>query len=1347
MNFDLSKKGISNSTKTIWKTVSEESDQRYLPYELSLPTDSYDFYESSDLYSLGVIFYELLCNKIPYLTPGQLERDGGKLPETKLPSKIDNKIPNWVDSIISKLYATEIEDRYQDATLFLNDLNEKYSLYKESLIENKIENIIFNEGEIIDPFKIIKHIKSGGFSQVYKAKHILSDKEYALKIVNKELPLEFFQNELKILTNISHSNIVKVTWGGLLVKNRFYIAMEYLDGSSLQEYLDKNLETNLEFLFQLTKDLLSALRYLHEQNKSIYHKDIKPSNIMYVSNRGSVLIDFNISNLNNDKELTGSYSYMPPDLREDKIWNESGDTFSLGVVLYELAFRVHPYINKLPKFKEPINPINIEISKTFPTDFSNFIFKSVQPLEINRFKTSKDMEDSFFDLLRKNNYISLIDNEKYKDSIDENLKNHFSYNLLKNNINFGFYNGDNEIKTNYWEKLIDIDSRDQYILLSELVDNGNAEKTSTYISVGYDDIVKLSNKEQNMLNLPEKFPFIIKIDSDGDLSSKDFKYKWGFYENELGKQIFAKRIGAIIESENKKYLLSKDQYELCKKLDEFNSINNELKSFNKNLLFFAEIKEIAIRSNEILDSYLQNENVFIPKNMTLKISKDLSDNIDILPEIESNNDIQFEKKFDKFSKIQEIYNLENDLGERTRVVFSPKQEEELSKIKKYRKIKNTDDKNILYDPQEIFDPEIIDLDKFSKRVKEIGIYKPKFYPFISNYKSEWIPGFMVEQGDEKREKFSFDSSESLSKFKEQYEKDIIEKKESVTWENISIPFNEAHEIIEVAEKQFLDKSKPVKSLGNKKVLIVKENIDEVEHFEDKYGNENENFSFIHKYTKPEQIKENINILEHQKEGISWLQSLYSDGYSGALLADDMGLGKTLQILSFIKWHSSIKNDKNKPYIIIAPVSLLENWQSEYKKFFYEEDLSMFQVYGNNLDLFFNKNDTWENKVEAFNKKSIFLTTYETMRKNQLILCAVEWATVVLDEAQKIKTPGTLITNSVKALKSDFKISATGTPVENTLVDLWCITDFSVPGLLGSAKEFAKEFQSPLTSNETDYKALGESLRNKIGIYLKRRMKIDILKDLPKKELKIIEENMPMIQVEQYKNEINKLNNSSEKTNVLSIIHNLKNICDHPFLIDKNIYDFTSEELIYSSAKLKITIDILNQIKTKNEKAIIFTEKRETQKLLSKVISDKFSIFPKIINGDTPSISSSQNSSKESRQKAIDNFESKDGFNIIIMSPIAAGFGLNVTGANHVIHYSRHWNPAKEDQATDRAYRIGQKRNVYVYFPISITESFKSFDIILNELLEKKRSLANASLFPTEKAEVSTDEILKAMNLF
>jgi HJR/Mrr/RecB family endonuclease len=202
-------------------------------------------------------------------------------------------------------------------------------------------------------------------------------------------------------------------------------------------------------------------------------------------------------------------------------------------------------------------------------------------------------------------------------------------------------------------------------------------------------------------------------------------------------------------------------------------------------------------------------------------------------------------------------------------------------------------------------------------------------------------------------------------------------------------------------------------------------------------------------------------------------------------------------------------------------------------------------------------------------------------------------------------------------------------------------------------------------------------------------------------------------------------------------------------LENQILNFTSDELINSSSKLQTTVGILADIKSKNEKVIVFADRRETQKMLQKVVYDTFGIFTSIINGDTPTTKQLEGKSKLSRQQTIDRFQEEEGFNVIIMSPIAAGVGLNVTKANHIIHYTRHWNPAKEEQATDRAYRIGQQKDVYVYYPMAIFPDdmkdeegniMKSFDEILDTLLNNKKALASHTLFPTEQAEITPDEL-------
>ena len=317
---------------------------------------------------------------------------------------------------------------------------------------------------------------------------------------------------------------------------------------------------------------------------------------------------------------------------------------------------------------------------------------------------------------------------------------------------------------------------------------------------------------------------------------------------------------------------------------------------------------------------------------------------------------------------------------------------------------------------------------------------------------------------------------------------------------------------------------------------------------------------------------------------------------------------------------------------------------------------------------------------------------------------------------------------------------TGTPVENSLLDLWCIMDFCVPGLLGNAKEFASKYQTPLKNSDTDLITLGNDIHNKLGIFFMRRLKQDVAKDLPQKIERKESIEMPLIQENEYMEIVNQYNKGIQP-NMLLTLMGIREVSEHPYLHNSTLLAHETNDLVETSARLLATIFFLDNIKEKQEKVILFAERKDSQKMLQRIVAERYRIIAKIINGDTPSVSSKNNDpNKQSRQESIDDFQTVSGFNIIIMSPIAAGMGLNVTGANHVIHYSRHWNPAKENQATDRAYRIGQTKDVFVYYPMAVSKSFKSFDETLDELLNRKTSLASSTIFPTERTEVTQEEL-------
>lgn len=892
------------------------------------------------------------------------------------------------------------------------------------------------------------------------------------------------------------------------------------------------------------------------------------------------------------------------------------------------------------------------------------------------------------------------------------------------------YNGHN-LHFNEWSAT---DDCIYYFPLATLVDNGYAKASSKGCTVPFENIYLLDDDDKMLLGVPNSYDKAMRLRGDGMLNTSDFKYKIEFLTSVPDGELFAfERGGNIIICQDKQYLLSEAQYELLRKVEDYNCAENEIKTTDFNLRCFAEIKDLALQAGCELDSYLANENVYVPDKIKIEVGTD-EDGFTIDPSIDIDENDKFKRTFDRMRKVQGQYPLQRDNGERVRVVLNPEQKANLEQLKQSGGRHRTREqiKELTDHPTELFDPNVFDLSElYSDRVIEIGIYKPKFYPFICPYKSCWIAGATVETPENGTTKINISNESELIELKKSIKDAEDSNKTIVDYKDAQMDIEDARFLADTAEKQLRSPEKPVNTDDSAhKVLIIEENAEEVG-----FAVKNRVIERGDKYTlfKNPFLNKSFALKEHQEEGIAWLQHLYNSKASGCLMADDMGLGKTLQILYFIDWHSR-KYPNHKPYLIVAPISLLENWENEYNRFFKEPRLRVSRITSKDVSRQFNKQT-----VDNMQKLDIILTNYESLRIAQLNFCAVEFDVVALDEAQKIKTPGTLVTNAAKALKSNFKIAMTGTPVENSLLDLWCIMDFCVPGLLGNAKGFAAQYQNPLKKEDTDIVQLGNEVHDKLGVYFMRRLKKDAAKDLPEKYEFKQQVEMPSVQERTYRNIINSYV-SGQQPNMLLTIMDIREVSEHPYLYDSTLQQHESNELVETSARLQATIPFLDRIRDKGEKVIIFSERKETQKMLQRICHERYGIIPKIINGDTPSIVTRQRAGKQSRQASIDDFQSVPGFNVIIMSPVAAGMGLNVTAANHVIHYSRHWNPAKENQATDRAYRIGQSKDVYVYYPMATSKDFKSFDETLDELLSRKTSLATSTIFPTERVEVKQEEL-------
>ncbi len=655
--------------------------------------------------------------------------------------------------------------------------------------------------------------------------------------------------------------------------------------------------------------------------------------------------------------------------------------------------------------------------------------------------------------------------------------------------------------------------------------------------------------------------------------------------------------------------------------------------------------------------------------------------------------------------------------------------------------------------------QVYDLRRYSARIEDIGVEKPYYSPYITKKKDDegWFPDNILPliafQPEGAAEPVVIPLTPLI---REQLENACqVAKAAGQTTFQLKgfpqpIPVQEAEAILQTftevladAQHGAFDPTREKKSPGlpgNDNRLRIKPNIQNIDYEEVRRG-------ILTAYSAmpelPQALRKDARLLSHQCEGVARLQHLFRKSPNhcrGVILADDMGLGKTLQLLTLIAWAFE-QDPALDPALIVAPVSLLENWEEETQKFFKPDALPLLTLYGSAIQALrvprasIDAQLAQEGLVKFLRPgwrqgARLMLTTYETLRDFEFSFAEEAWSIMVCDEAQKIKNPNALMTRSAKKQNVRFKIACTGTPVENTLTDLWCLFDFVQPGLLGSLNEFGRCYRRPIEAQTDEEKVRVEELRARIDPQIIRRTKAQVAKDLPQKLEQDCRIPLSTHQRALYAHAIDsfrKRNNPDVLTpfkNHLGLLQYLRLICTDPHR--HGLEAFKPEPLAeyrHKAPKLHWLLGILSLIQHRAEKAIIFCEFRAIQRLLKYYIEQVFSFSPDIINGDTQASARAA----DSRQKRIKAFQAKPGFGAIILSPVAVGFGVNIQAANHVIHYTRHWNPAKEDQATDRAYRIGATKDVQVYYPVTHADDFTTFDMKLHELLIRKRELASDML--------------------
>jgi SNF2 family DNA or RNA helicase len=499
---------------------------------------------------------------------------------------------------------------------------------------------------------------------------------------------------------------------------------------------------------------------------------------------------------------------------------------------------------------------------------------------------------------------------------------------------------------------------------------------------------------------------------------------------------------------------------------------------------------------------------------------------------------------------------------------------------------------------------------------------------------------------------------------------------------------------------------------------------------------------------------------YQLAGLSWLAFLDRFGL-GACLADDMGLGKTIQLIALLQHEREMAGEGERvgPTLLVCPMSVLGNWHRELTRF--APELSVHIHHGL-------ERPQGEKLTDTVGKSDVVITTYALVARDKEALEKVDWRRVALDEAQHIKNPPTKQTAAIRALKAGHRVALTGTPVENRLTELWSIMEFCTPGYLGPMAEFRRRFAVPIERHRDRDRA--ERLRNLVRPFILRRLKTDanVISDLPplvesRQHVPLTGEQAALYDqvVEEMLAKVDRAEGLRRRGLVLSALVKLKQICNHPAHYLREVASpeapveaveaaetqpegaeqpievaADGRPLSSRSGKSIRLMQMLEEVIAAGDRALIFTQYRQMGHLLVAMIRRELDVESLFLHGGTP---------QAKRDQLVARFQDPEGTApLFVLSLKAGGVGLNLTAANHVFHYDRWWNPAVENQATDRAFRIGQLRTVNVHKMISAGTLEERID----QMIEQKTELATQIIGAGEQwlTELSTGQLRDILSL-
>jgi ABC-type transporter Mla MlaB component len=953
----------------------------------------------------------------------------------------------------------------------------------------------------------------------------------------------------------------------------------------------------------------------------------------------------------------------------------------------------------------------------------------------------------------------------------------------------------------------------QMVVLRMMQEQGIAEPLANGFHVAAEDVAGTDEEQAEILRLPRRFNMTFASKIGGRTGNSGFRIDLAVLSESV-EVPFTRKGPLLFLTSTESYRLTPAELMGLMAWERHQNLLTEQRGEAANLRMMAELQTAARSGMRIDLSHFDRLDVVVPENIGVIATRLPDGSLMLSPSLgDGSTPDQLEKRWSQLDIGADggVLRIDNRV-----VLLEPQKMAAIKEVLSNKRIPADKVAEFIATPSAFLDAALVNLDLgFSIRVTGIGKLQHMEFGDLDNRKNDW---FALDSRPAPAEIIPtlVQSEEDFVRFNEVYKAAKEQGADSMIFSGEFIDISDHVRIDEQLKKVERSLVDPETDLPSDEEPSVgpKERVSVLLHDADEI-----NSALLRKASEAKPAHEPNwgayarQPFPHQREGVEWmlglLESAVQDDHGdlyrlqGGLLADDMGLGKTYMSLVTVGEYltrQKVAERAQKPVLVVAPLSLLENWEDEVNQTFKGipfrdivvlqsgRDLSRFKVKGAERESAQLASLIDEDGVMADDAiryalsigpeagvhrldmdRRLVLTTYQTLRDYQFSLCRIDWGLVIFDEAQNIKNPNAAQTRAAKGLKADFKLLATGTPVENSLGDFWCLMDTAQPGILGGWGQFRDSWIKPILSAAEDEKdeirrKFGAGLREAVGRFMLRRIKEDQLKGLPSKTIHSGVEQpkggqqlhaahlsvcMKGAQLQAYDAVLNdfRARRATEdmRGTALAALAQLREISLHPRLREetKLMASNASEARanMAQSGKLAVLLELLDRIRQNEEKVILFMVTKRLQRILKLWLDQIYGLDVAVINGDTAAVA--KKSDELTRKKLITVFESKPGFNVMIMSPVAAGVGLTVVGANHVVHLERHWNPAKEAQASDRVYRIGQKKDVHIHLPAVRHPQFDSFDVHLDRLLRGKLMLKDAVVTPEA---VSESEMIQSMGL-